>query len=120
MTLTQTQSRVSIVAQIIAAVILGQSLFYKFSGAEESIAIFTELGVEPYGRIGLGILELISVVLILMPRTAAFGGAMTTGLMFGAVGSHLGPLGIEVHNDGGLLFGIAPHNGCRAKKRRRV
>jgi len=94
-------------AQITAAVILAQTLFFKFSGAEESVALFTKLGVEPYGRIGLGIVELVTVVLLLVPRTAAFGGLLTVGLMVGAVGSHLGPIGIEVNGDGGALFGMA-------------
>ena len=94
-------------AQITAAVILAQTLFFKFSGAEESVALFTKLGVEPYGRIGLGIVELVTVVLLLVPRTAAFGGLLTVGLMVGAVGSPLGPLGIEVNGDGGALFGMA-------------
>jgi len=107
MSLPKTQTRISLVAQILAAVVLGQTLYFKFTGAEEAVAIFSKLGVEPYGRLGLGVLELINVVLLLIPRTAGFGGAMTMGLMLGAVGSHLGPLGIEVEGDGGQLFGMA-------------
>jgi len=94
-------------AQIVAAVILAQTLFFKFSGAPEAVAIFTKLGVEPWGRIALGVLELATAVLLLVPRTAALGGAVTVGLMVGAVGSHLGPLGIEVEGDGGQLFALA-------------
>ena len=94
-------------AQIVAAVILAQTLFFKFSGAPEAVAIFTTLGVEPWGRIALGVLELATAVLLLVPRTAALGGAVTVGLMVGAVGSHLGPLGIEVEGDGGQLFALA-------------
>ena len=107
LTLTQTQPRLSWAAQVIAAVILGQTLFFKFTGAPEAVALFTKLGVEPFGRIGLGVVELIAVVLLLVPRTAALGGALTLGLMLGAVGSHLGPLGIEVEGDGGALFVMA-------------
>ncbi|MGB0951738.1 MAG: DoxX family protein [Planctomycetota bacterium] len=101
------QSKITLVARLVAAVILGQTLFFKFTGAEESVHIFTTLGAEPWGRIGSGVAELIAVLLLLMPRTAAIGGAMTVGLMVGAVGSHLGPLGIDVQGDGGTLFTMA-------------
>lgn len=101
------QNRISLIARLVAAVILGQTLFFKFTGAEEAVHIFTTLGVEPWGRLGLGVMELINVALLLIPRTAAFGGAMTVGLMFGAVASHLGPLGIDVQGDGGALFTMA-------------
>ena len=103
----KTQTLATWIAQIVAAVILAQTLFFKFSGAEEAVALFTKLGVEPYGRIGLGIVELVTVVLLLVPRTAALGGLVTVGLMVGAVASHLGPIGIEVNGDGGALFAMA-------------
>lgn len=94
-------------AQIIAALILAQTLYFKFTGASEAVAIFTKLGVEPWGRVGLGVVELVTAILLLVPRTAAIGGAMTVGLMVGAIGSHLGPIGIEVEGDGGQLFALA-------------
>ena len=94
-------------AQVVAAVILGQTLFFKFTGAEEAVALFTKLGAEPYGRIGVGVIELITVIWLLVPRTAALGGALTVALMIGAVGSHLVALGIEVEGDGGTLFVMA-------------
>jgi hypothetical protein len=68
--LTRAANISSWVGQITAAVILGQTLFFKFTGAPESKYIFTTLGIEPWGRIGTGILELITVVLLLSPRTA--------------------------------------------------
>jgi hypothetical protein len=92
------------IAQVAAAVIMGQTLFFKFSGAPEPVYIFTTLGVEPWGRFATAIFELIAVVLLLVPRTAAFGGVLTIGLMVGAIGSHLTKLGIVVKDDGGLLF----------------
>ena len=93
--------------RIVASGILFQTLFFKFSGAEESIYIFSTLGMEPYGRIGSGIAELIVAVLILIPKTTWLGALGGTGIMAGAIVSHLFILGIDVRNDGGLLFGLA-------------
>jgi hypothetical protein len=98
---------ISWIGQIIAVVILGQSLFFKFSGAPEAVHIFTALGVEPWGRIGLGVVELVTVVLLLVPNTAAIGAAIGVGLMIGAIGSHLTVLGVSVQGDGGGLFAMA-------------
>ncbi|MDF1839210.1 MAG: DoxX family protein [Planctomycetota bacterium] len=107
MKLSQTQNRIAWAAQILSAIILGQTLFFKFTAAPEAVALFTKLGVEPFGRIGLGVVELIAVILLLVPRTAAMGSALTLGLMVGAIGSHLTKLGIEVEGDGGALFTMA-------------
>jgi uncharacterized membrane protein YphA (DoxX/SURF4 family) len=63
--------------RIVAALILLQTLFFKFSGAEESVYIFSTLGMEPWGRIGSGVLELIASVLILYPRTTFIGAALS-------------------------------------------
>lgn len=95
------------VLRILAALILLQTLFFKFSGAEESIYIFSTIGMEPWGRIGSGVLELIAALLILVPRTTAMGAALGMGLMAGAIFFHLTKLGIEVKGDGGLLFSYA-------------
>ncbi|ALL06933.1 DoxX family protein [Pedobacter sp. PACM 27299] len=91
----------------IAAVIMLQTLFFKFSGAAESIYIFSRLGMEPWGRIGTGVLEFIASVLILLPKTKVFGALMGLGLMAGAIFFHLTNLGIVVQNDQGKLFGMA-------------
>lgn len=93
--------------RIIAAGILIQTLFFKFTGAEESIAIFTELGVEPFGRIFSGIIELIAAILILFPRTTVFGALIGMVVIMGAIFSHIFVLGIEVQNDRGTLFILA-------------
>lgn len=93
--------------RIVAAAILLQTLFFKFSGAEESVYIFSKLGMEPYGRIGSGIAELIAVILILIPKTTWMGALLACGIMTGAILSHLFVLGIAVKNDGGLLFVLA-------------
>jgi hypothetical protein len=92
---------------LLAAVILLQTLFFKFTGAEESVYIFSTLGMEPAGRIGTGVMELIAAVLLLVPSTVTAGAVLAMGLMAGAILSHLTVLGIEVKNDGGLLFGLA-------------
>ena len=90
--------------RILAALILLQTLFFKFSGAEESVYIFSTLGMEPWGRIGSGVLELIASILILYPRTTFIGAALGAGLMSGAIFFHLTKLGLVVKNDGGQLF----------------
>ena len=94
-------------ARIVVAVILLQTLFFKFTGAEESIYIFETLGVEPWGRYGSGVVELVASVLILVPRTVAIGAAIALGTISGAILSHFAVLGIEVQGDGGLLFILA-------------
>ncbi|HAB17508.1 MAG TPA: DoxX family protein, partial [Verrucomicrobiales bacterium] len=93
--------------QLIAAAILLQTLFFKFSGAAESKFIFTTLGVEPWGRIATGMAELVAAGLLLWSRMALFGALLSLGLMSAAIISHLTKLGLVVQNDGGLLFGLA-------------
>lgn len=90
--------------RLIAAVIMLQTLYFKFSGAEESIYIFSVLGMEPWGRIGTGVMELVASVLLLIPGTTAFGALLGVGLMSGAIFFHITTLGIEVKDDNGLLF----------------
>ncbi len=112
--LTRPQAAVSWALQLLVAGILLQTLFFKFTGAEESVYIFSSVGkfigvpgVEPWGRIGSGVFELIASILLLVPATASLGAVLTIGVMAGAVFSHLVILGIEVKGDGGLLFGLA-------------
>ncbi len=103
----KTHRNVTWTFQIIAAAILLQTLFFKFTGAEESVYIFTKLGAEPWGRIGSGIAELIAAGLLLSGRFSIYGAGMAMGVMAGAIGSHLTKLGIVVKDDGGLLFVLA-------------
>ena len=105
--MTKGQSIASWVLQLTAAAILLQTLFFKFTGAEESVYIFTTVGAEPWGRIGSGVVELVAAVLLLTPALAPYGAILATGAMAGAIVSHLTILGIEVKGDGGLLFGLA-------------
>ncbi len=95
------------ILQLIAAAILAQTLFFKFTGAEEARFIFSTLGVEPWGRWAAGASELLAVALLLIPRTVTLGAGLSVAVMIGAIGAHLGPLGISVKDDGGLLFGLA-------------
>jgi putative oxidoreductase len=112
--LSRAQAVVSWVAQLTVAGILLQTLFFKFTGAEESVYIFTTLGrfvhvagVEPWGRIGSGVIELIAGLMLLVPATASLGAGLAMGVMAGAIASHILVLGIEVKGDGGLLFALA-------------
>src|SRR5215470_1942860 len=107
MELSRSQSIVSWILQLVAAAILFQTLFFKFTGAEESVYIFTKLGMEPWGRIGSGVVELIACILLLVPRTVPVGALLALGVISGAIVSHLTKLGIVVKDDGGLLFGLA-------------
>jgi len=94
-------------SSIIAAFILLQTLYFKFSGAPESVYIFSELGLEPNGRVGIAVLELITVFLLLFRKTSILGAIFGLFIISGAILSHLIVLGIEVQNDNGLLFGLA-------------
>lgn len=97
------------ILRLAVAVILLQTLFFKFTGAKESVYIFSTLGVEPWGRIGSGIIELIAAVLLLVPRTAVFGSLLALGTICGAIFAHLTKLGIKLPavNDNGELFALA-------------
>lgn len=105
--LSRTQTIVSWIFQLAVAGILFQTLFFKFTGAEESVYIFSTLGAEPWGRIGSGVIELVAVLLLLAPATSPVGALLAMGVMAGAILSHLTVLGIEIKGDGGLLFGLA-------------
>jgi hypothetical protein len=93
--------------QLIVAGILLQTLFFKFTGAAESVYIFSTLGAEPWGRLGSGVVELIAAILLLYPATITIGAILALGVITGAIASHLTVLGIEVQGDGGLLFFLA-------------
>ena len=95
------------IAKIVAAGILLQTLFFKFTGAEESKYIFSKVGAEPFGRYASGVVELIaSLLLLFVPRFVWLGAVLALGVISGAIFTHLTVLGIEVKGDGGLLFGL--------------
>ena len=93
--------------RILIAVILLQTLRFKFTAHPDSVFIFTQAGLEPYGRITIGILEFIAAILILIPKTIWWGAGLTLGIISGAIIMHLTKIGIEVNDDGGALFYMA-------------
>jgi putative oxidoreductase len=101
------QQMAGLVLRVVAAVILLQTLWFKFSAHPESVALFTKLGVEPWGRIFSGVVELIAGVLLIIRPTAIFGAFIAIGLMIGAIASHFLVIGIESAGDGGQLFILA-------------
>jgi hypothetical protein len=109
MALSRTAKTISWILQGVAAVILFQTLFFKFTAAPESVYIFSTLGMEPWGRIGSGVAELVASVLLLVPRTAVYGAILSLGVISGAIVSHLTKLGIALPavGDHGELFALA-------------
>ncbi len=95
------------IARVVVAIILVQTLFFKFTAAPESVYIFETVGQEPVGRIGSGVVELIASVLLFIPGLTAVGALLALGTMSGAIFFHLTKLGIVVQDDGGTLFGLA-------------
>lgn len=101
------KSKGLLLLRIISAAIMLQTLFFKFTGAKESVFIFSTLGAEPWGRWASGIFELVASVLILLPATQVLGALLAVGLMSGATLAHIFVLGVVVEDDGGLLFALA-------------
>lgn len=98
------KKHIPLALRIIVAVILIQTLRFKFTAHPDSVYIFETVGLEPIGRIGIGIIELIAGILLLIPKTVWAGATITIGVIGGAIMMHLTQLGIEVKNDGGVLF----------------
>ena len=99
--------RLSWLLRTLIAIVFLQTLYFKFTAHPDSVHIFSALGAEPYGRIGLGIIELITSFLLLIPRTKLIGIFLSFGIISGAIFSHLLVLGIHVEGDGGTLFVLA-------------
>lgn len=98
---------ISLILRLVVAIIFIQTLYFKFTAHPDSVHIFSALGLEPYGRIGLGLVELVASILILVPRTKLIGVVLSLGIIVGAIGSHFVVLGTEVQEDGGGLFALA-------------
>lgn len=103
----KTSTIVSLVLRLVIAILFLQTLYFKFTAHPDSVYIFSQLGLEPYGRIGLGIVELVTAILLLLPKTQYIGLALSLGIIIGAIASHLLVLGINVKGDGGTLFNLA-------------
>ena len=101
------KSKLILALRLLAAAILLQTLYFKFTGAPESKFIFSTLGVEPWGRILSGVAELVASVLLLIPLTQVLGALIAMGVMAGAILSHIFILGFIIQDDGGLLFALA-------------
>ncbi|WP_296385934.1 DoxX family protein [Winogradskyella sp.] len=97
-------NKIILVLRIVVAIILIQTLRFKFTAHPDSVYIFETVGLEPFGRIAIGVLELIAGILLLIPKTIWAGAALSLGLIGGAIMMHLTQLGIEVKGDGGVLF----------------
>jgi uncharacterized membrane protein YphA (DoxX/SURF4 family) len=103
----KTKNIISWIAALVSAIIMLQTLYFKFSAAPESVYIFSTLGIEPWGRIGSGLGELIASALILIPSRRWLGALLGLGIMSGAIFAHITKLGIAVQGDGGYLFMLA-------------
>lgn len=101
------KSAFSWVLRLLVSIILLQTLYYKFTAHPDSVYIFSKLGVEPWGRIGLGIIELFTAILILVPKTKFIGMILSLFIIIGAVFSHVLVIGFNIHGDGGGLFSLA-------------
>ena len=95
---------ISWILRIISALIMLQTLYFKFTGAPESVHLFTLLDMEPCGRISTGVMELIASILILIPKTKIIGAGLGMGLMSGAIFFHLTKVGIVDESGSALLF----------------
>lgn len=101
------KNKILLILRLLTALIFLQTLYFKFTASPESVFIFSTLGMEPYGRIGSGVAELIAAGLLLLPSTVIYGAIFSIGIISGAILSHLTILGIVVMDDGGLLFSLA-------------
>lgn len=106
-TLDRRQKIASWVCSLVAAGIMIETLFFKFTAAPESVYIFSKMGTEPWWRWGQGIWELLASIGLLWPRLRWAGGILTTGAMAAAILSHFTWLGLVIQGDHGLLFGMA-------------
>lgn len=106
-TLSPTQVSTSWICALIAAGIMMETLFFKFSGAAESRYIFSKMGTDPYMRWTQGVWELLAALGLLIPGWHWLGGILTLGDMGAAIISHMTWLGYAALGDHELLLGMA-------------
>jgi putative oxidoreductase len=106
-TLTRKQHVITWICSLVAAGIMIETVFFKFTAAPESVYIFSKMGTEPWMRWVQGIWELLASIGLLWPRLRWAGGILTTGAMLAAILSHMTWLGYSIQGDAGLLFGMA-------------
>lgn len=102
--LVKMKKKILLILRLVIAIILIQTLRFKFTAHPDSVFIFQSVGLEPYGRIIIGIFELIAGVLLLIPKTVWAGSLLTLGILGGAIMIHLTQIGLVVNNDKGVLF----------------
>lgn len=105
--ISRTSGFISWLFQLLAAIILLQTLYYKLAGAAESVYIFESLGMEPLGRYGSGVIELFAGLLLLVPRLSWIGALLGSLVMSVALYVHIFNLGLEIKGDGGAMFYLA-------------
>lgn len=96
---------ISWILQLIVVIILGQTLFFKFSDAPETVELFSQLGMGAFGYKLIGVLELFACIMLLIPASVASGALLSWGLMTGAILAHVTKLGFAA--DMAVLGGLA-------------
>ncbi len=103
---------ISWIAQIIAAVIMGQTLFYKFTGHPQTLEIFQEELNMPNGHYIIGALELLACILLILPQSVVYGAILGAGLMTGAIIAHITKLGWEGERGALGLYAVLTLTSC--------
>ncbi|MEM6960150.1 MAG: DoxX family protein [Myxococcota bacterium] len=94
-----------IVLRLFVAAIMAGAGYLKLTSGAAEIAIFSELGMEPQGRMIIGLLEVASGLLLLSPHVAT-GALLTVGIMCGAIIAHATVIGPSPGGDGGLQMAM--------------
>lgn len=106
------KNMIVLILRVVSALILLQTLYFKFTAHPESVKLFTEIGMEPYGRLLIGALELVAALLLLIPASVIYGAILAAGLMAGAIIGHITQLGFEGDRLSLGLLAIAVFVGC--------
>ncbi len=93
--------------RVVASAIFAYTAYMKFTAAPAAVYIFQRIGMEPAGRYAVGALEVITIVLMLIPKSAWRGAILGALMMFGAICMHLTIGEFNINGDSGLMFGAA-------------